>query len=78
MSLDPRLWTELEACGLTNEHLAALLRFFRCEANGSFAWHVHQGRFDHCELKVSYPGKPYTVARVSQVVLVGDTDKLRA
>lgn len=72
MALNVQTLAQLEACGVTQAHLEALLRFLRCQANGSFAWHAHQGRLERCELTVCYASTAPVVARVSQVVLVGE------
>ena len=66
--------TQLEACGVRQAHLEALLRFLRCQANGSFAWHAHQGALERCELKMIYSGKPHVVHGVSQAMRVGDEE----
>jgi hypothetical protein len=57
MAVSPQLWTQLEAHGVTQAHLEALLRFARCERNGHFTWHWHQGRLTQCEVLLVFPSK---------------------
>jgi hypothetical protein len=70
MLCPPELWTNLEAHGLTQAHLEALLRFLRCQQNGSFAWHGRQGQLEHCEVRVVFPGRAPTLRKVSDEMLV--------
>ena len=64
----PQTLTELEAHGLTQAHLAALLRFLQCGRNGSFAWHAKLGRLEVCEMRMTYPARPATMAGVTQII----------
>jgi hypothetical protein len=69
--LDGRLWLQLEAHGLSEEHMRALLRFLECRKAGAFAWHCRHGQLDHCELRLSFPAKSYDIHHVSECLFGG-------
>ena len=68
MPCSPHLLDQLEARGVTQEHLEALLRFAQCGRNGNFTWHWRQGRLEHCELRMTFPGGPVVMEQVSRRV----------
>jgi hypothetical protein len=61
----------LEAHGVTQAHLEALLRFFQCQQSGKFEWHSRgNGHIDHCELRLVFPSKPHCVTRIAEGIFV--------
>jgi hypothetical protein len=71
MPYSPTLCAALEAHGVTQAHLEALLRFFACQQAGKFEWHSRgNGHIDHCELRLVFPSKPHCLTRIADGVLV--------
>jgi hypothetical protein len=64
MSVSHDTLTQLEACGVTETHLKELLRFLRCQRNGSWSWHGRNGQLEQCELRLVYPAKRAVVEEV--------------
>ena len=71
MTLDPQLWTQLEAHGVTVDHLELLLRLLELQKNGSWSWHVVHGQVSQCDLRLVSSARAYDVARVSEALLDG-------
>jgi hypothetical protein len=57
MSLDARLWEHLEQHGLSEQHLALLLRVLEVQRNGHLAWHFVRGQLDHVDVRVVIPSR---------------------
>jgi hypothetical protein len=54
MPLNPALWNQLEAYGVTNEHLLQLIAL--CERPpGKATWHMHPDHFVRLEITLSTP-----------------------
>lgn len=77
MKLDPALWTALEEHGLSEAHMAMLLRALETQRNGSLAWHFAHGHLTQCDMRVVFPARRGDVARVSEAVLADGNSLLR-
>lgn len=64
MSLDPHLWAQLEAHGVTSAHLDMLLHMLMTQRNGSWTWQYVNGHLTQCEARLVFPSRGYEVARV--------------
>lgn len=69
MSLDARVWCELETYGLTAEHLDLLLGLLRLGKNGCVSWHFVHGKLVQNDVRVVFSNRSYDVQRVSEVLL---------
>jgi hypothetical protein len=69
--LDAHLWEQLEAHGLSQEHLEMLLRLLVFQKNGSWAWHFRHGSLDHCDLRVTFGPRRVDVVGASEMVVDG-------
>lgn len=72
MSLDAKLWEQLEAHGLTQAHMDMLLQALSVQKNGSLAWHFVHGNLTQCDLRLTFASRRAEVARVCEAVLDGD------
>lgn len=73
MSLDPGLWTALEAHGVTQAHMDMLLRLLEVQRNGSWGWHYVNGQITQCDARLTFPSRAYEVARVRELLLDGES-----
>ena len=73
MQIDPHLWDALQAHGVTEAHLDLLLRLLQLQKNGSWSWHIVHGQVQQCDLRLVTSARPYDVARVSDVLLGGES-----
>jgi hypothetical protein len=71
MSLDLRVWTNLEAHGVTQAHLEMLLRALETQRNGSLAWHYAHGALTQCDLRLVLPSGSYDISKATESVLDG-------
>ena len=72
MSLDAKLWEQLEHHGVCQEHLEMLLQLLLLQKNGSWSWHFQHGSLGQCDLRVTFGARRAEVARVCAAVLDGD------
>ena len=73
MEIDPHLWDALQAHGVTESHLDLLLRLLQLQKNGSWTWHVVHGQLSQVDLRLVSSARAYDVARVSDVLLGGES-----
>ena len=66
MALNPRLWSELERCGVHDTHLEMLVRMLQSQENFRITWNGIKGRLERIDMQVSCSSKPFTVHRVCQ------------
>lgn len=66
--VDTRLLFQLEAQGLTTAHLETLLHLLECGQNGSWTWHIKDGRLTHCDLRLVCASKAYELTQVSTLL----------
>ncbi len=69
MTLDPALWTALEAHGVTVAHLDLLLRLLELHRNGSFCWHFVHGQVTQQDLRLAFPNRAAVLRQVSEGML---------
>jgi hypothetical protein len=75
MTLEPTLWQALVAHGVTPAHLEMLLQLLCVERNGSWTWHIHSGRLQQCDLRLSFPSRPGEIQRVQQLTHLVDEEE---
>lgn len=73
MSLDPQLWSQLEAHGLSQEHLTLLLSLLQLQKNGSVAWHFAHGTLVHNDIRIVFSNRSYDMQRVGEALLDGNS-----
>jgi alkylhydroperoxidase/carboxymuconolactone decarboxylase family protein YurZ len=66
--LDVHVWEALEAHGVTEEHMAMLLKLLAVQRNGSIAWHFVHGQLSQCDCRITFPSRRAELARVSEAV----------
>ena len=72
MSLDARVWQQLEDRGLTEEHLTMLLSLLQTQRNGCFSVHVVHGQLAQCDLRLVFPSRRREIERVRSELFVGE------
>lgn len=73
MHLDAHLWTQLEEHGVTEAHLAMLLRLLQLQKNGAWSWHFVHGQLSQVDLRLVQSARPYDVARTCETLLGGES-----
>jgi hypothetical protein len=69
VNLNAHLWEQLHEHGVTEAHLAMLLRLLQVQRSGSWAWHYVNGQLTHCDVSLVIPARGYEVNRISEALL---------
>lgn len=69
MSLDARLWEQLQEHGVYEAHLRMLLRLLSTQRNGWFGLHYVHGQIRECDARLVFPAREYEVERVGDTLL---------
>lgn len=69
MAVSQQLLTQLEAHGVSQSHLEALLAVLRLQRNGSWSWNYVNGHLTQCDLRVVIPSREREVQRVTEGVV---------
>lgn len=77
MSLDTRLWADLETHGVTEAHLRMLLRLLQTQRNGWWGWNYVNGHVNQCDARLVFPSREYEINRISDVLLADGSSVAR-
>lgn len=72
MSLNAKLWNDLQEHGVYESHLRMLLRLLQVQRNGFWGWHYVNGQITQCDARLTFPSRDYEVARVHEALLDGN------
>jgi hypothetical protein len=69
MTLDATLWEALQHHGVTEEHMAMLLRLLDVQKNGSLSWHFVHGQVQQVDARLMVSSRRMDLLRASDALM---------